>query len=112
MKKFIAAIMMIAFGFFTPFTALLKTIPACVTGGVSVVLYGFIASSGVKMIVSKKVDLNETRNIFIAAAILVSGIGGLNLLFGSAITITPVAVSMILGIVLNFVLPETKKEEK
>ena len=109
----LAAVMMIAFGLFTPFTALLKTIPACVTGGVSVVLYGFIASSGVKMIVNKKVDLNVTRNIFIAAAILVAGIGGLTLKFGDVanptIQITSTAVAMILGIVLNFVLPESKK---
>lgn len=109
----LAAIMMIAFGLFTPFTALLKTIPACVTGGVSVVLYGFIASSGVKMLINKKVDLNKTRNIFIAAAILVSGIGGLTLKFGDVlnptIQITSTAVAMILGIVLNFVLPESEK---
>lgn len=108
----LAAIMMIAFGLFTPFTALLKTIPACVTGGVSVVLYGFIASSGVKMLMAKKVDLNNTRNIFIASAILVSGIGGFELIFGDVlnptIKITSVAIAMILGIVLNFVLKDKK----
>ena len=111
----LAAIMMIAFGLFTPFTALLKTIPACVTGGVSVVLYGFIASSGVKMIMNKKVDFNITRNIFIAAAILVSGIGGLTLKFGDVsaptIQITSTAVAMILGIILNFVLKEKNIKE-
>ena len=110
----LAAIMMVVFGLFTPFTALLKTIPACVTGGVSIVLYGFIASSGVKMIMNKKVDFNVTRNIFIAAAILVSGIGGLTLKFGDVanptIQITSTAVAMILGIVLNFVLPQPKTE--
>lgn len=109
----LAAIMMIAFGLFTPFTALLQTIPACVTGGVSVVLYGFIASSGVKMLINEKVDLNETRNIFIAAAILVSGIGGLTLRFGNPISpviqITSTAVAMIIGITLNFILKESKE---
>lgn len=112
----LAAIMMIAFGLFTPFTALLKTIPACVTGGVSVVLYGFIASSGVKMLMNKKVDFNITRNIFIASAILVSGIGSLTLKFGDVanptIQITSTAVAMILGIVLNFTLKEKKVIEK
>ena len=113
----LAAIMMIVFGLFTPFTALLQTIPACVTGGVSVVLYGFIASSGVKMLINEKVDLNETKNIFIAAAILVSGIGGLTFKFGNplspVIQITSTAVAMIIGIVLNFVLKDDKvKEEK
>ena len=108
----LAAMMMVVFGLFTPFTALLKTIPACVTGGVSVVLYGFIASSGVKMLMNKKVDFNVTRNIFIASAILVAGIGGLTLKFGDVsnptIQITSTAVAMILGIVLNFALKEKK----
>lgn len=108
----LAAMMMVVFGLFTPFTALLKTIPACVTGGVSVVLYGFIASSGVKMLMNKKVDFNTTRNIFIASAILVAGIGGLAFKFGNplapTIQITSTAVSMILGIVLNFALKEKK----
>ena len=111
----LAAIMMVAFGLFTPFTALLKTIPACVTGGVSVVLYGFIASSGVKMIINKKVNFNVTRNIFIAAAILVTGIGGLTIKFGDVseptIQITSTAVAMILGIVLNLILKEKKVSE-
>ena len=111
----LAAIMMIVFGLFTPFTALLQTIPACVTGGVSVVLYGFIASSGVKMIMNEKVDFNETRNIFIASAILVAGIGGLTLKFGNplqpTIQITSTAVAMIFGIVLNALL-KPEKENK
>ena len=110
----LAALMMIVFGLFTPFTALLQTIPACVTGGVSVVLYGFIASSGVKMIMNEKVDFNETRNIFIASAILVAGIGGLTLKFGNplapTIQITSTAVAMILGIVLNALLKEEKNK--
>ena len=110
----LAALMMIVFGLFTPFTALLQTIPACVTGGVSVVLYGFIASSGVKMIMNEKVDFNETRNIFIASAILVAGIGGLTFKFGNplapTIQITSTAVAMILGIVLNTLLKEEKNK--
>lgn len=112
----LAAVMIIVFGLFTPFTALLKTIPGCVTGGVSVVLYGFIASSGVKMILNKKVDFNITRNIFIASAILVAGIGGLTLKFGDVsnptIQITSTAAAMILGIILNLVLKEKKDKKK
>lgn len=103
-----AAVMMIVLGLFTPLTAFLQTIPACITGGISVVLYGFIASSGVKMIINKKVDLTMTRNIFIASAILVCGIGGFVLRFGD-IQITSTAVSMIIGIMLNILLKE--KEE-
>ena len=104
-----AAIMMIILGLFTPLTAFLQTIPACITGGVSVVLYGFIASSGIKMIINKKVDLNQTRNIFIAAAILVCGIGGFTIKFGS-VQITSTAVSMIVGILLSVILREKKEK--
>lgn len=109
----LAAVFSIAIGFFTPFTALLETIPAAVTGGVSLILYGFIASSGVKMLMKEKIDLNNQKNIFIAAAILVSGIGGLTFKFGNpdapVITITSIAVAMIIGIILNVVLKEKKQ---
>ncbi|MFA6755544.1 MAG: solute carrier family 23 protein [Bacilli bacterium] len=111
----LAAILSIVFGFVTPFTALLQTIPSCVTGGVSLVLYGFIASSGVKMLIKENVDFNKTKNIFVASAILVAGIGGLALKFGDptnpVIEITSIAVSMFLGIFLNVILRE-KKEDK
>ncbi len=111
----LAAVLTICFGFFTPFTALLQTIPSCVTGGVSLILYGFIASSGVKMLIKEKIDFNKTKNIFIASVILVAGIGGLTLKFGNpnkpVIQITSIAVAMILGIVLNIALKE-KKEVK
>lgn len=106
---FTAAIMMVVLGLFTPLTAFLQTIPACITGGISVVLYGFIASSGIKMIINKKVDLTQTRNIFIASAILVTGIGGFVLRFGN-ILITSTAVSMIIGILLNIILKEKKNQ--
>ena len=106
----LAAILSIAVGFITPFTALLSTIPGCVTGGVSLVLYGFIASSGVKMLIAEKVDFGKAKNIFVASAILVAGIGGLTLKFGDptnpTIQITSVAVAMILGIILNLTLRE------
>ena len=110
----LAALITLASGFITPITALLQTIPACVTGGVSLLLYGFIASSGIKMLINEKIDFNESRNIFIAAVILISGIGGLALKFGDAanpvITITSTAGAMILGIVFNLVLKENKEE--
>ena len=103
----------ILLGLFTPLMVVVQTIPACVTGGVSLVLYGFIASSGVKMLINEKVDFNKARNIFIAAAILVAGIGGLSIQFkiaGQAVTVTSTAVAMILGIVLNLVLKEKKED--
>ncbi|MCQ2772029.1 MAG: uracil permease [Bacilli bacterium] len=111
---FVAALMSIVIGFFTPFTALLQTIPACVTGGVSLILYGFIASSGVKMLIQEKIDFGKAKNIFIASVILVSGIGGLAIKFGNptapTIQITSTAVAMILGICLNLILKDKKEE--
>jgi uracil permease len=104
-----ACIATIALGFFTPLMVVVQTIPACVTGGVSLVLYGFIASSGVKMLINEKVDFGKARNIFIAAAILVAGIGGLSIQFkiaGQAVQVTSTAVAMILGILLNIVLKD------
>ena len=106
---FLAAILSIIAGLISPFTAALQTIPACVCGGVSLVLYGFIANSGVKLIMKEKLDFNKNRNIFIASVILVAGIGGLTLTFGK-MTITSVAVSMILGIILNLILREKKTD--
>lgn len=110
-----AAIMIIVFGLFTPFTMLLRTIPNSITGGVGILLYGFIASSGVKMIISEKIDFNEPKNIFVAAVILVCGIGGFILKFGDpknpTIQITSIAVSMILGIILNTILNLVEKKK-
>ncbi len=110
-----AALMTIIIGFITPFSALLETIPHSVTGGVALVLYGFIASSGIKMLINEKIDFNKMKNIFIASVVLVSGIGGLIFKFGDpsnpTIQITSIAVAMILGIFLNVILKE-KKEDK
>lgn len=106
----LACFITIAIAFFTPLMVVVETLPACITGGVSLVLYGFIASSGVKMLIKEKIDFGVTKNIFVAAVILVAGIGGLIIQIES-VKITSIAVAMILGIVLNLVLVE-KKETK
>ncbi len=113
---FSAALLTIVIGFITPFSALLETIPHSVTGGVALVLYGFIASSGIKMLINEKIDFNKMKNIFIASVILVSGIGGLVFKFGDpsnpTIQITSIAVAMILGIFLNVILKDKKEENE
>lgn len=114
----LAAILAICCGFVTPITALLTTIPACVTGGVSLILYGFIAASGVKMLIAEKIDFNVPKNMFIASVILVAGIGGLAFNFFNKnsddpiICITSIAVAMILGIFLNLILIDNDVPEK
>ncbi len=101
------AIICIIASFFAPFVTFLSTIPSCVMGGVCITLYGFIAVSGLKMI--QAVDLNENRNLFVVAAILISGIGGMAITIGK-VTLTAVACALILGIIVNVVL--SKKDAK
>ena len=101
------AVLAMVISFFGPFATFLSTIPSCVMGGVCIALYGFIAVSGLKMI--QNVDLNSNRNMFVVSVILIAGIGGMSLNFGS-VTITEVACALILGIITNAVLK--KKESK
>ncbi len=96
-----AAIGCMIISFLAPFVAFLYTVPSCVMGGVCMALYGFIAVSGLKMI--QKVDLEKNKNLFVVSVILISGIGGLTLTFG-AVTLTTIAVSLILGILMNLML--------
>ena len=104
---FATAILAIIISFFGPFVTFLSTIPNCVMGGVCVTLYGFIAVSGLKMI--QEVDLNDNRNLFVVAVILICGIGGLTVSFGK-ITITSIACALILGIITNVILSGKKEK--
>ena len=96
-----AAIGAILVSFLSPFIAFVNSIPKCVMGGICMALYGFIAVSGLKMI--KNVDLEDNKNLFVVSVILIAGIGGLSLAFGK-VTLTPVAVALILGIITNIIL--------
>ena len=102
-----AAIMCIVISFFGPFVAFLDSIPGCVMGGVCTTLYGFIACSGLKMI--QKVDLNQNKNLFVAASILIPGIGGMAMAIGP-VTLTAIACALILGIIVNLVVSKAKDE--
>ena len=96
----IAAVYCILLSFFDPFVCFVNSIPSCIVGGVCIALYGFIAVSGLKML--QPVDLNDNRNLFVVAAILVPGIGGLTLNF-SHITVSAIATGLILGILVNVI---------
>ena len=100
-----AAIGCIILSFFAPFVAFVNSIPSCVMGGVCVTLYGFIAVSGLRMF--RHIDLDDNRNLFIVAAILIPGIGGLALNFG-AVTITNIAAALIMGILVNTLVSRKK----
>ena len=102
--------------FFTPFVAFINSIPKCVMGGACVALYGFIAVSGLQML--RRVDLGDSRNLFVVSAILVCGIGGLTFEFGrnaitggSILSITSLAVALIVGIITNLVVNGGKMPE-
>ena len=102
-----AAIACLIFSLITPLVAFLETIPSCVMGGVCVALYGFIASSGLKML--QPVDLNKNRNLFVASVIFIVGVGGMVVSFG-AVEIRTVACALILGILTNVMLSGEKEE--
>ena len=100
-----AAVIAVVMSFIGKVSALLQSIPTPVIGGISVALFGVIASSGLKILIENKIDLNNKKNLLIASVILVSGIGGLMLQIGGP-QITSVAFSTLLGIILYQILPE------
>ena len=103
------SILCMVLAFVAPFVTLLATIPSCVMGGVCIVLYGFIAVSGLKMI--KDVDLGDNRNLFVVSVILICGVGGMVVSFGK-VTITEVACALILGIITNIICNIGKNKEE
>ena len=105
----IAAIYCIVLSFFHPFVCFVNSIPSCIVGGVCIALYGFIAVSGLKML--QPVDLNDHRNLFVVAAILVCGIGGLTLNFGK-VQISAIATALIVGILVNVIFNKRAQTEK
>lgn len=110
---FTASIGCMVLSFFTPFVAFINSIPKCVMGGACIALYGFIAVSGLQML--KRVDLNNSKNLFVVSSILVTGIGGLTLDFGfneitggAILSITSLAVALIVGILTNIIVNNGK----
>ena len=102
-----AAVLCMVISFFGPFVTFLASIPNCVMGGVCITLYGFIAVSGLKMI--QKVDLGASKNLFVVAVILITGIGGLSISFGK-VTLTAIACALILGIITNLMVSSAKED--
>lgn len=107
------AIMCALLAFVYPVMVFIESIPSCVVGGICIALYGFIAVSGLRMF--KHVDLDNSKNLFIVAAILVTGLGGLQLNFGGTfsspvVKISSIACALILGIITNLLLKPSKAE--
>ena len=105
----LAACYALALGFVPKMAEVIGSMPSAIVGGVSFMLYGMISAIGVRNIVENKVDFTNSRNLIIAAVILVCGLGfsgGLTFsLGGASVTLTSLAIAAIAGIVLNAVLP-------
>lgn len=100
-----AAVLAILFGFCGKITALIASIPTAVMGGVSILLFGIIASSGLRMLTDNQIDLGDKRNLIISSVILVIGIGGAFIQVTEQVQIAGMALAAIVGIILNLVLP-------
>lgn len=103
----IAAVVGILFSVLGKVSALLKTIPSAVLGGIMLLLFGTIAAVGVNSLIKNKVDMGNTRNLVIASLILTLGIGGAEMSF-SGITIGGIGLAALVGVLLNLILPKEK----
>ena len=109
----LAAIIAILIGFLGKFTALISTIPSAVLGGVSLLLYGFIAVNGLKVLIKNQVDFEKSKNVIVASSMLVLGLGGaaISVVCGDlSLTISGMSLASLVGIILNLILPD--EEEK
>lgn len=101
-----AALMMMALGFFEPVQAFIASIPSCVIGGgTACVLYGFISSSGIRLL--KDVDFNNQKNLIICSVVLSLGISGV-VLGGDVFSLSGTALALVAGVILNLILREKK----
>ena len=108
----IAAVCAVLLSFFPKFGAAIRTIPVAIIGGVSFILYGMISAIGVRNVVENQVDFTNSRNLIIAAVILVSAlgfnaVGGITIPFTAdfQVTLSGLAIAAIVGILLNAILP-------
>ena len=107
-----AAVFALILSFVGKFSALISTIPSPVMGGVSILLFGIIASSGLRMLVDEKVDLSINRNLVISSVIIVLGVGGAMLKFQSInFELPAMALAAISGVLLNAFLPKEKNSK-
>ena len=107
----IAAITAIVFSLIGKISALLKTIPQAVLGGLMLLLFGTIATAGVANMLKNKVDLSDTRNIVIFSMTMTLGIGGAAFTWGE-FSLSGIGLAAIVGVVLNLVLPRGKSSDK
>lgn len=103
-----AAAIAILLSFCGKVAAVISSIPTCVLGGMSILLYGVIASNGLRILVESKVDFSKQRNLIIASGMLVIGLGGAVFPLGGSATLSGTALAAIVGVALNLILPNEK----
>ena len=106
-----AAVIAILLSFCGKVSAIISSIPTCVLGGMSILLYGVIASNGLRVMIEEQVDFSKQKNLIIASAMLVIGLGGAVFPLGGSATLSGTALAAIVGVILNFILPESKNED-
>ena len=107
------AVLAVLFSFVGKIPALIQTIPTPVMGGVSILLFGIIASSGLRMLIENQVNLDVRRNLVIASVILVIGVGGALLRLADIhLELEGMALATVVGILLNLILPEKDMHQK
>lgn len=109
-----AAIFAIIIGFLGKFTALISTIPSAVLGGVSLLLYGFIAVNGLKVLIKNQVNFEISKNVVVASSMLVIGLGGaaVSIVSGNlSITISGMSLASLVGIILNCILKSEEDDD-
>ncbi len=106
----IAAVTAILFSLIGKISALLKSIPNAVLGGIMLLIFGTIATAGVTNMLQHKVDLTNTRNIIIFSLTLTIGIGGATFTWGE-LSLSGIGLAAIVGVVLNLILPQEKEEK-
>ena len=111
----LAAIFAIIIGFLGKFTALISTIPGAVLGGVSLLLYGFIAVNGLKVLIKNQINFENSKNVVVASSMLVIGLGGaaVSIVSGNlSITISGMSLASIIGIILNIIIKSDADEKE
>lgn len=107
----LSSFILIILSFITPIQVFLSSIPSCVFGGCSMILYGYIASSGLKTIINNKVDLDDNKNLIIVSTILTIGVSNVGFILTKNFTFCGIAFAMIIGVILNLILRNKKPSQ-
>lgn len=104
-----AAVLAVVFGFVGVVAAFIQSIPVAVMGGVCIMLFGVIAASGMRLMIDRRVNFADKRNLIIASVILVIGIGGAVIHVTETVEVSSMALAAVSGIILNLVMPGREK---